>query len=125
MEMRTADSAEQAVQRGIPAQETVAKIAKRLIMSVAALEDRVATSELFAAQATPIDRKQRSLAESKCIGNLKTLGSDKAEFKVWNDKFINAVAQTLGAPWRKYMRNLNRKLDQDRKPLTSDVLGKI
>merc|ERR1712240_221061 len=60
-----------------------------------------------------------------CIGNLKTLGSDKSEFKTWNGKFINAVAQTLGMPWRKYMRNLNRQLDQDRKVLTQDELNAI
>ena len=78
MEMKAANSVERAVEKGIPAQETTAKIAERVIMSIASLEDRVATTELTAAQATPIDRKHRSLAESKCIGNLKTLGSDKS-----------------------------------------------
>ena len=30
------------------------------------------------------------------------------------------MTQSLGAPWRKFMRNLNRKLDQDRKVLTAE-----
>ena len=42
------------------------------------------------------------------------LGSDKSEFKGWNEKFINAISQTLGTQWRKFMRNLNRTLDQER-----------
>ena len=38
----------------------------------------------------------RSLAESKCAANLRTLGADKAEFKNWNERFINTLAQSLG-----------------------------
>ena len=113
-----ATSMEQAIKSGIPVQETASKLFEKLIMSVATVEDKLATLEATAAQATPIERKRKSLAESKCIWNMKTLGSDKAEFKLWNDKFINAIAQTLGTPWRKYMRNLNRQLDTDRKVLT-------
>ena len=47
----------------------------------------------------------------------KTLGSDKLEFKNWNEKFINATAQTFGMHWRTFMKSLNRKLDQERKVL--------
>ena len=71
------------------------------------------------------NRGNRSLADSKCVGNLRTLGSDKAEFKLWNDRFINAVAQTLGTSWRKYMRNINRQLDTDRRVLKEEELNRI
>merc|ERR1711951_99651 len=67
----------------------------------------------------------KPLSESKCVGNLKNLGSDKSEFKFWNDKLINALAQTLGTPWRKFMRNLNKVLDQDRKVLTKQEIQEI
>ena len=65
--------------------------------------------------ANPHGRKP--LAESRCINSLETLGSNKLEFKNWNEKFINATAQTFGTPWRTFMKNLNRKLDQDSKVL--------
>ena len=105
LKVKGAGSVEQAIQSGIPVQETTTKLAERLITSIAAIEDRVATLEgttiqaiatfeRTVAQATPIERRRKPLAESKCIGNMKTLGSDKAEFRVWNDKFINATAQT-------------------------------
>ena len=29
---------------------------------------------------------RKPLAESKCVSNLKVLGSDKSEFKNWNEK---------------------------------------
>ena len=121
--LESAGTIDDAVTRGTPLHKAMAKIAEKILMSFATLEDKTETLEMTSAQATPVERKRKSLAESKCIGNMKTLGSDKAAFRVWNDKFINAIAQTLGTPWRKYMRK--RKLDQDRKPLTSDELGKI
>ena len=97
--VKAAGNVEQAVQLGIPVQETAAKLTQQLIMSVASIEDKMATLEgttaqalatieRTAAQATPIERKRKSLVESKCVGNMKTLGSDKAEFRMWNEKFI-------------------------------------
>ena len=71
------------------------------------------------------ESSRRPLGESKCISNLRTLGSDKAEFKNWNDRFVNAIAQVLGSPWRKFLRNLNRELDQNRKLLAKEELGHI
>merc|ERR1711951_46184 len=68
---------------------------------------------------------KKTLAESKCAENLKCLGSDKSEFKSWNDKLINALAQVLGKPWRTFMRNLNKTLDQDRKVLTQQEIMEI
>ena len=124
--LKNAENVNDAVKRGIPIHEAVTTITERLIQSVSALEDKVAAQEMNVAQMTPLgNRRGKPLAESKCIGNLKTLGSDKAEFKIWNDKFINAVAQTLGTPWRKYMRNLNRQLDADRKVLAESELNSI
>ena len=138
--VKNATSVEQMVQLGVLAQETAAKLTKQMIMSIAAIEDRMATMETATAQAlttiqaivqataaqtTPVERKRKSLAESKCIANMKTLGSDKAEFRMWNEKFVNAIAQVLGTTWRTYMRNLNRQLDQDRRILTSEELYNI
>ena len=65
------------------------------------------------------------MSESRCISNLKVLGSDKSEFKSWNEKLINAIAQSLGTPWRKYMRNLNKALDRDRKVLDDNQLNQV
>ena len=62
--------------------EASAEIAERIVMSVGAVEDKVETWEL----AVPRLHSQKSLSESKCVSNLRSLGSDKAEFKVWNDK---------------------------------------
>ena len=53
------------------------------------------------------------------------MGSDKSEFKLWNDKLINALSQALGTPWRKFMKNLNQLLDQDRKVLTPEELNEV
>ena len=65
---------------------------------------------------------KRSISESKSIASLKILGSQKAEFKAWNEKLINALAQTLGTPWRKFIKELNEHLDQTRKVLTNQEL---
>ena len=66
------------------------------------------------------EKGRTNLGESKCVSSLKILGSDKADFKNWNEKLINAIAQVLGTEWRKFLKNLNEKLDQDRK-----VIGKL
>ena len=56
--------------------------------------------------------------------NMKTLGSDKSEFKMWNDKLINAIAQVRGREWRMYLRELNQRLDKTRIPLNDqDLMG--
>ena len=130
--MRSATTAEQANQLVIQEQETTSKLAEKLVMSVTTIENRMAALEITTAQAmsnmaqtTPIEKKRKSLAESKCVGNMRTLGSDKAEFRMWNEKFINAIAQVLGTPWRVYMRNLNRQLDQSRTVLTEEELNRI
>ena len=91
--VKTAVNVEQMVQLGVPVQETTAKLAHQLIMSITAVENLVATMQnqmtnmqatvqATAAQSIPIERKRKSLAESKCVGNMKTLGSDKSEFRM-------------------------------------------
>ena len=39
---------------------------------------------------------RRPISQSKSLSGLKVLASDKAEFKAWNEKIINAMAQTRG-----------------------------
>ena len=58
--------------------------------------------------------KQKSIAESKVLINLRTLSSDKSEFKIWNDKLINAISQVFGSDWRVFMKALNQRLDETR-----------
>ena len=53
------------------------------------------------------------------------LGVRQADFKNWNEKLINAVAQVLGTEWRKFMKNLNEKLDQDRKVISESAMSAI
>ena len=76
-------------------------------------------------QAEQSRKYKKPLGESHCVSNLKVLGSDKAEFKVWNEKLINAMTQTLGRPWRKYMYSLNAALDSGRKMLDDIELGEL
>ena len=99
--------------------EATAEISDRLVLSVGAVEDKV---EIWTAARS---HSHKQLSESKCVGNLKNLGSDKAEFKSWNDKLINAIAQTQGTEWRRFMKNLNKALDQDRKVLAKEDVKKI
>ena len=38
---------------------------------------------------------KRSILESKAIAGIKTLGSDKVNFRAWHEKFVNVMAQTI------------------------------
>ena len=67
----------------------------------------------------------KSLPECKSIMNLKVLGSNKSDFKSWNEKFVNAVTQGAGTPWRRFLMSLNKQLDQDRRVLTPSELGNV
>ena len=51
----------------------------------------------------------KPLSECRSVNGLKILGSNKSDFKNWNEKFINAIAQGAGSPWRKFMKNLNKQ----------------
>ena len=121
---REVQDPKEVIVRTFQAIQATAEISERLVMSVGALEDKVGTWETAATSQFGSNRP-KPLSESKCVGNLKSLGSDKAEFKLWNDKLINAIAQTLGTEWRKFMRNLNKALDQDRKVLTEEEVRKV
>ena len=82
LKTKTAGNVEQAIQAGNLVKETVYKLAERWIMSVASLEEKMANmegttlqalaTERTTAQAVPIERKRKSLVESKCVGNMKT-----------------------------------------------------
>ena len=83
---RETQDAKEVLMKVFLAIEATAEISGRLVLSVGAVEDKVET------WIATRSHSQKSLSESKCIGNLKSLGSDKAEFKTWNDKLINALA---------------------------------
>ena len=65
------------------------------------------------------------MSELRCASNLKNLGSDKAEFKNWNERLVNVMSQAFGPEWRTFMRNLNKRLDVDRKIIPKNLLDKI
>ena len=63
------------------------------------------------------DKQRRPLSENKCFANLKTLGADRAVFKSWNDKFINAICQVRGKVVRDFMQTIIEMLEVTRKPV--------
>ena len=65
---------------------------------------------------------RKPMGESRSVQGLKVLGNDKSEFKAWNEKLINVMAQCLGKPWRTFMLQLNKQLDISQKVLnTADL----
>ena len=65
---------------------------------------------------------RKTMGECRSVQSLKVLGSDKSEFKSWNDKLLNIMAQCLGKKWRTYMLDLNKQLDVRQKVLDEDDL---
>ena len=76
MNLESAGNIEDAVTRGTPLHKAIAMIAEKMLMSISSLEDKTATlegttaqalaaMERTTAQATPVERKHKSLAESK------------------------------------------------------------
>ena len=65
------------------------------------------------------------IAESRCVLGLKVLGNDKSEFKLWNEKLMNVMAQTLGRNWRTFMTNLNQELDRNRNIKNSEEVKEV
>ena len=63
-----------------------------------ATERRFQTIELTTSQNSQVRQgmQRKPMSESRCSSNLKVLGSDKSEFRSWNEKLINAAAQSLG-----------------------------
>ena len=41
------------------------------------------------------ERKVGGVLESKALGNLKTVSSDRGTFRMWNEKFVNAMSQVI------------------------------
>ena len=90
---RDTQDAREVVLLAFRAIEASAEVSENLVHSVGSVEDKLATWEF----STPRGSfGSKPLSESKCVSNLKSLGSDKSEFKLWSDKLINALAQTLG-----------------------------
>ena len=58
-------------------------------------EDRLKQLENRPSSATTTtrDKFERPLLESKIISNIKPIKDDRSEYKVWMDKFVNAVSQ--------------------------------
>ena len=90
-----------------------------------ALSARISLVENANVNQSQSQPNRRILSESRCVSNLKTLGSQKEEFKNWNEKLINATAQTFGPDWRKFMKNLNGRLDQDKRIFDDNELASI
>ena len=42
---------------------------------------------------------RKPMSELRCASNLKNLGSDKAEFKNWNERLVNVMSQAFGPEW--------------------------
>ena len=57
----------------------------------------------------------KPLSEFKSFQNLKALGSDKEQFRVWNDRFQGALSQARGAAARHYLTALCGDMDVNRK----------
>ena len=119
-ELLTSPTSEVAYQRMVNMHESSLHIFENMAALIKNIEKALAESE-----STKHPTHRRPLSESRCVNGLKTLGSDKSEFKNWNEKLINALSQSLGSPWRAFMRNLNRQLDKDRRVLLNNELNEI
>ena len=84
--------------------EALATIVEQIVLSVNAVEDKVGTWEPAALRSSG----QSSLSESKCVGNLKSLGSDKVEFKSWKDKREKKASRS-----REQERGRSREKEKD------------
>ena len=80
--VRDVQDPKEVILKAFQAIEASAEISENLVRSVGALEDKVDTWESAGHRYS----SRKPLSESKCVSNLKSLGSDKAEFKTWNDK---------------------------------------
>ena len=127
--IRAAIAAEDKVESMTESHENTLRMFECVTVSMQSFESQLAeckqsVQNLQASQQSQNQHK-KSFADSRCIANLRTLGSDKSEFRAWNDKLINAMAQMLGPQWRKFMRNLDLELDRNRVVLTTEQLNSI
>ena len=117
-ELASCTSSDEAYRRMVTMHKSTLQILENVSISIQNSERSIAESE---SRMTASHRKP--LSESRCVSTLKLLGSDKSEFKSWNEKLINALSQSLGKHWRTFMENLNRRLDQGRKVLEVEELN--
>ena len=68
--------------------------------------------------------QHKPAAESKAIQSIKPLTSDKKEFRLWNSKFINAIAQ-LHPDIRPFFEELTTYMDANRVPVTDQGVGRL
>ena len=107
------------------AQRTVHNNLAHNQLLAAIMTDMHNLKQLCAGSGSTLGANRKQLGESRCVSNMKTLGSDKSEFKNWNEKFINALAQVLGPQWRVFMKSLNKELDTNRKIIPESDLHRI
>ena len=119
-ELVACTSSDEAYQLLITMHKSLLQILENVTVAIKNSENSILESD-----ARSIASRRKPMSESRCVSSLKLLGSDKSEFKNWNEKLINTLSQSLGKPWRIFMENLNRKLDQDRKVLELDELNEI
>ena len=98
-ELGSSRSSDEAATRMVETFKSVQQIFEDMNAAIESAETAIAEGE---SRVTTSHRKP--LSESKCVSNLKILGSDKSEFKNWNEKFINALSQSLGRTWRTFMK---------------------
>ena len=119
-EIANSTTSDEAYQRMIAMHKSTLQILESVSISIQNSEKSIADSESRA-----MASHRKPLSESRCVSSLKMLGSDKSEFKNWNEKLINALSQSFGRHWRVFMENLNRKLDQDRKVMDAEELNRV
>ena len=68
--------------------------------------------------------QHKPAAESKAIQSIKPLTSDKKEFRLWNSKFINAIAQ-LHPDIRPFFEELTTYMDANRVPVNDQGVGRL
>ena len=80
--------------------EALRRIAQHTEQSLSAFAAIDATIDTLKAALQAIAQSRSpKLCESRCIMSLRTLGSNKKDFKFWHERFVNALAQNFGTKW--------------------------
>ena len=66
----------------------------------------------------------KSAAESKALHSMKPLSSDKKEFRLWNNKFINAMAQ-FHPNIRPFFEEITTYMDANRVPVSDEGVERL
>ena len=64
---------------------------------------------------------KKLLWESKVISDLKTLASDRDEWKEWNNKLVTAIVSVKGPAVRKFFQDINARMNISKKVLEKEV----